>query len=328
MVRRPGAGVDIGWLPERSVDAVRHAVAQAAPALADRPIELRRALKNGHPVWSRGTAWVGDDFVVKGTDAAGRHGGHPRPAGRLRRPAPHAAGAAVVRVGRRDAGGLRSAAAVLLHGDLHGHNVLCEQGRVTRMLDYDGVSVGDHHDDFRYLPGIRARGLELFAAAVGRYEALSGRAVSPAPVPAWHIRTVRGDALWRSDAGVELPDGGMVDERVIALRQRVRDLTAWRAFPDPEDERRVRSVAKREAHGVQAPVPVGGELAPVELLGVVLDQPEDHEGGGGEEPDGPGPERPAEHAGDERRQHEHEQHAGDPAAVPERLHTRQTTARS
>jgi aminoglycoside phosphotransferase (APT) family kinase protein len=321
---------DIGWLPERSADAVGRAVARAAPALADRPIELRHALKNGDPAWSRATAWVGDDFVVKfawsreaaqevwregevvqalartafarlmpavehfsanpvllvlrrypGVPAWGEVIGHRAARERIGRdlgaalsvlhrpdvlavvedsgaalpaPTPQADTAAI-----RDRLGAFAAPRhmplvqrwcdwvdetqaapdrplpVLLHGDLHGHNVLCERGRVTRVLDYDGVSVGEHHYDFRYLPGIRASGLELFAAAVGRYEALSGRAVSPARVLAWHIRTVLGDALWRSEAGVELPDGGTVDEWVVALRQRVRDLAAWRAFPGPED---------------------------------------------------------------------------------------------
>lgn len=329
MVRRPGDGLEIGWLPERSADAVRHAVARAAPALAGRPIELRRALKNGDPVWSRGTAWVGDDFLVKfawsreaaeevrregevvltlATTAFGRlmpavehFGANPVLLVLRRYPGVPAWGDAIAgraareRIGRdlgaalsvlhrpevlaaveaavpslpaptpqadtaaiRDRLGAFTAPRhmplvqrwcawvdetqaavdrpppVLLHGDLHGHNVLCERGRVTRVLDYDGVSVGDHHYDFRYLPGIRARGLDLFAAAVDRYEALSGRAVSPAPVLAWHIRTVLGDALWRSEAGVELPDGGTVDEWVVALRQRVGDLAAWRAFPAPD----------------------------------------------------------------------------------------------
>jgi hypothetical protein len=312
------------------VRAVRHAVAHAMPSLARQPIELRGDVKNGDPVWSRGTAWLGDDYLVK-------YAWSPQAAEEVRREARVALAlaktefarlmpaiehfsanpallvlrrcpgvplwgdaltdqAARNRLGRdlgaalsvlhrpevlaavEDAGlsppppapqgetaairdrlaafmaprhvaqvhrwcdwvdDAQAAAApappVLLHGDLHGHNVLCEHGRVTYVLDYDGVSRGDHHFDFRYLPDMSAEGIELFSAAVCRYEALSGRAVSPASVLAWHIRTVLGDALWRSEAGVELPGGGTVDEWVVGLRQRMTDLAAWRAFPGPED---------------------------------------------------------------------------------------------
>jgi hypothetical protein len=37
------------------------------------------------------------------------------------------------------------------------------------------------------------------------------------------------------EAGVELPDGGTVDEWVVGLRRRMADLAAWRAFPSPGD---------------------------------------------------------------------------------------------
>jgi len=35
------------------------------PSLAGARVELRHAVKNGDPVWSRGTAWFGDEFLVK-----------------------------------------------------------------------------------------------------------------------------------------------------------------------------------------------------------------------------------------------------------------------
>ena len=73
-------------------------------------------------------------------------------------------------------------------------------------------------------------------------------------------------------------------------------------------------------------VSVGGELALLKLLGVVLGQPDDPQRRGREDGDAARPERSAEQAGDERRQHEHEQLADDPAAVPERLHARSVTA--
>jgi aminoglycoside phosphotransferase (APT) family kinase protein len=121
---------------------------------------------------------------------------------------------------------------VLLHGDLHGYNMLVREGRLRCVLDYEGVSVGDHHYDFRYLPGLE-RSIRFFVHVVEVYEHYSGRAIEPAPVLAWHIRTVLGDALWRSEAGVELPDGGTVPQWVDELGTRISALAAWRPFDVP-----------------------------------------------------------------------------------------------
>jgi Phosphotransferase enzyme family len=126
----------------------------------------------------------------------------------------------------------RAGERVLLHGDLHGHNLLCNAGRVTLVLDYDGVSAGDHHYDLRYLPDMPG-GIDLFRIAAEQYESITGRAVQPAPVLAWHIRTVLGDALWRTELGVPLPGGGTVHEWIAKLDQRIGDLAAWRRFDAP-----------------------------------------------------------------------------------------------
>ncbi|WP_250003365.1 hypothetical protein [Actinoplanes sp. M2I2] len=40
-----------------------------------------------------------------------------------------------------------------------------------------------------------------------QYEQLSGTTVEVDRIMAWHVRTVLGDALWRAEAGVALPDG-------------------------------------------------------------------------------------------------------------------------
>jgi aminoglycoside phosphotransferase (APT) family kinase protein len=121
---------------------------------------------------------------------------------------------------------------VILHGDLHGYNLLVRDGRLRCVLDYDAISVGDHHYDLRYLPGLGS-GIEFLVAVVHEYERRTGRAVEPAPLLAWHIRTVLGDALWRSEAGVPLPDGGTVHEWVEALELRIARLAVWRAFDRP-----------------------------------------------------------------------------------------------
>jgi hypothetical protein len=120
----------------------------------------------------------------------------------------------------------------LLHGDVHGYNLLVDAGRLRCLLDYGEVATGDHHFDFRYLPAI-ARTIGFFRRAAESYERRAGRAVEPAPVLAWHIRTVLGDALWRSEAGVPLPGGGSVDRWVEELRGRIAELAAWRPFDAP-----------------------------------------------------------------------------------------------
>jgi hypothetical protein len=43
-------------------------------------------------------------------------------------------------------------------------------------------------------------------------------------VMAWHIRTALGDALWRSEARVGLPDGGTPASWVGDLASRMTDL--------------------------------------------------------------------------------------------------------
>jgi aminoglycoside phosphotransferase (APT) family kinase protein len=98
----------------------------------------------------------------------------------------------------------RAGERVLLHGDVHGYNLLADAGGLRCVLDYGDVSAGDHHFDFRYLPAIE-RTIGFFCHAAEEYERRTGRAVEPGPVLAWHIRTVLGDALWRSEARVSLP---------------------------------------------------------------------------------------------------------------------------
>jgi len=121
---------------------------------------------------------------------------------------------------------------VILHGDLHGYNLVVRDGSLRCVLDYDAISVGDHHYDLRYLPGLGAS-IEFLAAVVDEYERCTGRTVEPAPLLAWHIRTVLGDALWRSEAGVPLPDGGTVHDWIEALELRIARLAVWRAFDRP-----------------------------------------------------------------------------------------------
>ena len=38
------------------------------------------------------------------------------------------------------------------------------------------------------------------------YEKLTGAKLDPDQIMGWHLRTVLGDALWRAEAGIPLPD--------------------------------------------------------------------------------------------------------------------------
>lgn len=98
--------------------------------------------------------------------------------------------------------------AVFLHGDFHGYNVVFDDDwRAVRVLDFEESSVGDSHYDFRYLPAQEPT-VELLQHTVEAYHRLTGRAVDLRRVMAWHVRTVCGDALWRTEAQVALPGGG------------------------------------------------------------------------------------------------------------------------
>lgn len=97
----------------------------------------------------------------------------------------------------------------LLHGDLHGHNLVWDPvgGALRLVADFETAGPGDPAFDFRYLPG-QAKSVDLFLEIRRHYEHLTGRPVDIARVMAWHVTTVLGDALWRTEAGVALPGGG------------------------------------------------------------------------------------------------------------------------
>jgi aminoglycoside phosphotransferase (APT) family kinase protein len=119
-----------------------------------------------------------------------------------------------------------AAEAVILHGDFHGYNLITDQDQVVRVvLDLEEASYGDYHYDFRYLPAQEPT-LELFLATVASYERLTGRHVDRARVMAWHVRTVLGDALWRTEANVELPGGGTTAEWVDQLDENLKAVTS------------------------------------------------------------------------------------------------------
>ena len=56
------------------------------------------------------------------------------------------------------------------------------------------------------------------------YETDTNRRVLPERVMAWHVRTVLGDALWRTEAGVDLPDGGNLIQWIDEIQDRLAQL--------------------------------------------------------------------------------------------------------
>ncbi len=111
----------------------------------------------------------------------------------------------------------------MLHGDLHGYNIVWDppSGALRLVADFESAGAGDPAFDFRYLPGL-ADTTDLFLEIGHGYEQLSGRAQYRERVMAWHIRTVLGDALWRTEAKVPLPGSGgtassWVDELQIRM---------------------------------------------------------------------------------------------------------------
>jgi aminoglycoside phosphotransferase (APT) family kinase protein len=95
---------------------------------------------------------------------------------------------------------------VLVHGDFHGDNHLWDREtlRLRLVVDLETAGTGEPEFDLRCLPA--DCGVELFLATVARYETLTGTALDVDRIMAWHVRTVLGDALWRAEAGIPLPD--------------------------------------------------------------------------------------------------------------------------
>jgi aminoglycoside phosphotransferase (APT) family kinase protein len=114
---------------------------------------------------------------------------------------------------------------VFVQGDFHGHNQLWDPETQTlrAVLDYGESGVADAAYDFRYLPA-QGPTTDLFLATASRYGEYTGAPLDLSRVMAWHVRTVLGDALWRSRAGVPLPDDRTPAQWVDDLRRRLDEL--------------------------------------------------------------------------------------------------------
>lgn len=113
---------------------------------------------------------------------------------------------------------------VCLHGDLHAFNIVFEPKglRLLRFVDFESAALADYHIDFRYMP---AQGpLDLFRSVVATYESVTGRVVSHDRVIAWHVRTMLGDAHWRTAAGIPIPGSSSVAHVVDQISERITTL--------------------------------------------------------------------------------------------------------
>jgi aminoglycoside phosphotransferase (APT) family kinase protein len=114
---------------------------------------------------------------------------------------------------------------VFVQGDMHGHNQVWDlAGPALRIVvDFEESGMTDPAYDFRYLPS-QGPGIDLLVATLATYAETTGTEIDLARVMAWNVRTVLGDALWRSEAGVPMPDGGTPSEWVDGLRLRLSEL--------------------------------------------------------------------------------------------------------
>jgi aminoglycoside phosphotransferase (APT) family kinase protein len=100
-----------------------------------------------------------------------------------------------------------SGPAVLVHGDLHGDNQVWDGDRLRLVVDFETVGAAEPEYDLRAFPGPgMGPGVELLTATMRHYQQVTGRELSTARVMAWHLRNALGDALWRAEAGIPLPD--------------------------------------------------------------------------------------------------------------------------
>jgi aminoglycoside phosphotransferase (APT) family kinase protein len=96
---------------------------------------------------------------------------------------------------------------VLVHGDLHGDNQIWSAGELQVVLDFENAGLGEPEYELRAFPGPgMGPGLEVLTATMRHYERLTDRVLSAERIMAWHVRQALGDALWRSEAGIGLPD--------------------------------------------------------------------------------------------------------------------------
>lgn len=98
---------------------------------------------------------------------------------------------------------------VLVHGDFHPYNQLwdLQQLRLLAVIDLETCGLGEREFDFRILP-VFGPGVELLVAVIAHYERLAERRLSLQRIMAHHLLNYLGDAMWRTEAGIALPEPG------------------------------------------------------------------------------------------------------------------------
>ena len=98
---------------------------------------------------------------------------------------------------------------VFVHGDFHPYNQLwdLDEPRLLAVIDFENSGLAEPEFDFRGLPAF-GPGVDLLVSTVKRYEALSVRKLSLSRIMALHLLNYLGDALWRTEAGISLPEPG------------------------------------------------------------------------------------------------------------------------
>jgi aminoglycoside phosphotransferase (APT) family kinase protein len=120
-----------------------------------------------------------------------------------------------------DAALAAAGAAVLVHGDLHGDNQVWGRDELRLVVDFETAGAAEPEYDLRAFPGPgMGPGVELLTAVIRHYQQFTGRHLSAGRVMAWHLRSALGDALWRSEAGIPLPDHRTPPEWVEDLAAR------------------------------------------------------------------------------------------------------------
>jgi Phosphotransferase enzyme family len=199
------------WLADASAATVAGALRDIAPELGRYPIRVREVPGRDEPLWQAGSALVGDRF---GADTAAP--------GAVRALGPADQERTVSRwcdwldttLGVPGPG-------VLVHSDLHGDNQVWEHGELRPVIDFETVCAAEPEYDLRALPGT-GPGIELLIATTRHYEVLTGNRLSVDRVLAWHVRTALGDALWRSESGIPLPDRRTPGEWIDDLATRLK----------------------------------------------------------------------------------------------------------
>lgn len=119
----------------------------------------------------------------------------------------------------------RPGRSVLVHGDFHGDNQVWSAGFLRAVLDFENAGLGEPEYELRAFPGPGlGPGVGLLTAIMRHYEEMAGHSLSACRLMAWHVRQALGDVLWRSEAGLPLPDHRSPGEWIADIADRFRRL--------------------------------------------------------------------------------------------------------